>query len=192
MSGSFVCDRALVLAHYKYQENALIVVFLSRNHGLLRAMLKKTHGSKSATFGIDLLQEVDLVWKKARSSRSLANEGSSVMVTVVEHKMLQSFAGLRSNYAALLAAGYFSKLCLLAGSEGQGDEQLYDLLWRAWNYLCGQSATVRIVAHFEKRLLQVSGFFDATSQLGHERQLAAHFATLMEHRTTLLRQLKPS
>jgi len=189
MSASFVSDRALVLAHYKYQEHALIVVFLSRSHGLLRAMVKQARSHKGAGFGLDLLQQVELVWKKARSSNSAANADSSAMVTVLEHKLGESFAGLRNNYASLVSAGYFARLCLLAASEGQGDTDLYDLLFRAWSYLCQHKANVKIVEHFEKRLLQVSGFFDATSPLGHERQLAAHFASVMEHRATLLAQL---
>ena len=122
-------DQALVLRRYPFGESDEAIAFLSRQHGLFRAIGKGVARSKKRFGGcLDLFQHVKLtVTQKNDESPRYLHEAS----------LINAFLGLRQSYEKIWYASFFadSVLQMIDEDSPDADESEYLLLGSAYQWL---------------------------------------------------------
>jgi recombinational DNA repair protein (RecF pathway) len=103
-----------------------------------------------------------------------------------EVRLLETWNGLRADYARLLAASYFAELSDLLSEPGQAAEGLFDLLRRALGHLDGNPPTRRSLEFFESEACRLLGVGHDGNALG---ALEAHAGRIPANRRRLLHVL---
>lgn len=173
-------DVGNVLKTYPLGENGLIVVWCTAEHGILRTSARGAQKAGSSFSGrLDLFYSCELGFNSSR-------QGDLHPLTQVA--LLKPRLGLRKNLATLKLAGYMAHLTLATVEHGTPIPEFYDLLDRALDYLCEHEGSLRILAHFEKRLAEEHGLYQPG--VPPVSALAGHFPHLPRERDDLLKLLQ--
>jgi len=149
---------AILLRRARFGESSYVLVWLSPEHGKIRTAARGTARRDSKLRGrLDLFYHAEMQFAAGRKSDLHA---------LRELKLLETWEGLRGNYARLLAASYFAELCDLLSEPGHAAPDLFDLLRRALGHLCTNDPTRRSVEFFESETCRVLGFGHSGNALG--------------------------
>lgn len=149
---------AILLRRARFGESSYVLIWLSPGHGKIRTAARGTAGKNSKLRGrLDLFYHAEIQFAAGRKSDLHA---------LRELRLLETWDGLRHDYARLLAASYFSELCDALSEPHHAAPGLFDLLRRALGYLCQNSPTRRSVEFFEAEACRVLGFGHEDNPLG--------------------------
>jgi DNA repair protein RecO len=149
---------AILLRRARFGESSYVLVWLSPAHGKIRTAARGTARRESKLRGrLDLFYHAEIQFAAGRQSDLHA---------LRELKLLETWDGLRGNYARLLAASYFAELCDLLSEPAHAAPELFDLLRRALGHLCGNDPSRRSVEFFETETCRLLGFGHADNALG--------------------------
>ena len=165
---------AILLRRARFGESSYVLVWLSPDHGKIRTAARGTARRDSKLRGrLDLFYHAEVQFAAGRKSDLHA---------LRELKLLETWEGLRGNYARLLAASYFAELCDLLSEPAHAAPGLFDLLRRAFGYLCERDPSRRSVEFFEAEACRVLGFGHDGNALG---ALEAHAGRIPANRRRL-------
>jgi DNA repair protein RecO len=149
---------AILLRRARFGESGYLLIWLSPEHGKIRTAARGTARRDSRLRGrLDLFYHAEVQFAAARKSD---------LHTLREVKLIETWEGLRGNYARLLAASYFAELCDLFTEPAHSAPELFDLLRRALGYLCGNDPSRRSVEFFESEACRLLGFGHSGNALG--------------------------
>lgn len=149
---------AILLRRARFGESSYVLVWLSPDHGKIRTAARGTARRDSKLRGrLDLFYHAEVQFAAGRKSD---------LHSLRELKLLETWEGLRGNYARLLAASYFAELCDSLSEPAHAAPGLFDLLRRALGHLCEHDPTRRSVEFFESEACRVLGFGHAGNALG--------------------------
>jgi len=149
---------AILLRRIRFGESSYVLVWLSPGHGKIRTAARGTARKDSKLRGrLDLFYHAEVQFSAGRKSDLHA---------LRELKLIETWEGLRGNYARLLAASYFAELCDLLSEPAHAAPELFDLLRRALGHLCDNDPSRRSVEFFESEACRVLGFGHADNAIG--------------------------
>jgi len=149
---------AILLRRIRFGESSYVLVWLSPAHGKIRTAARGTARKDSKLRGrLDLFYHAEVQFSAGRKSDLHA---------LRELKLIETWEGLRGNYARLLAASYFAELCDLLSEPAHAAPELFDLLRRALGHLCDNDPSRRSVEFFESEACRVLGFGHADNAIG--------------------------
>lgn len=149
---------AILLRRARFGESSYVLIWLSPEHGKVRTAARGTARRDGHLRGRpDLFYHAEVQFAAASKSDLHA---------LRELKLLETWDGLRGNYARLLAASYFAELCDLLSEPAHAAPGLFDLLRRALGYLCTHDPSRRSVEFFESEACRVLGFGHDGNVLG--------------------------
>ncbi|MFC4993102.1 DNA repair protein RecO [Rubritalea tangerina] len=144
--------RGIILRLTKLSDTSLIVTWCVEGHGLVKTVAKGARNAKGKFSGkIDLFYLAEIDWVESRRSE---------LHTLREVQPLEYHAGLRQRYKDVLMAGYFSALVEHVMEVGLSEEEVFDLLQRALQYLDQKGGERRGLEHFENELAKMTGVWD--------------------------------
>lgn len=165
---------AILLRRVRFGESSYVLVWLSPDHGKIRTAARSTARRDSELRGrLDLFYHAEVQFAAGRKSDLHA---------LRELKLLETWEGLRGNYARLLAASYFAELCDLLSEPAHAAPGLFDLLRRAFTHLCEHDPSRRSVEFFESEACRVLGFGHDGNVLG---AIEAHAGRIPANRRRL-------
>lgn len=175
MSAAAETTEAILLRRSRFGETSLVLVWLSPDRGKIRTAARGAGRKDSKMRGcLDLFYRAEIHFASGRKSD---------LHTLREVKLLETWDGLRADYARLLAASYFAELSDLLSEPGHAAEGLFDLLRRALGHLNGNAPNRRSLEFFESEACRVLGF-------GHDGNalaaLEAHAGRIPANRRRLL------
>lgn len=151
-------SEAILLRRVRFGESSYVLVWLSPDHGKIRTAARGTARKDSKLRGrLDLFYHAEVQFAAGRKSDLHA---------LREVKLVETWEGLRGNYARLLAASYFAELCDLLSEPAHAAPGLFDLLRRALGHLCQNDPSRRSVEFFESEVCRVLGFGHSGNPLG--------------------------
>jgi len=172
-------DRATVLRLYPLGETGLIVVWATREHGIIRTAARQARKMGSAFFGhIDLFYDCEIIFSFAKSG-----DLHRLVSVSLQHARLK----LRKTLGNLRLASYMTRLLQSTVEEGESDTAWYLLIAGALDYLNDHAASRAIMRHFEKRLSALHGLY-VEGAIPHAT-LLRHFERLPDGREALWRSL---
>jgi DNA repair protein RecO len=175
MSAAAETTEAILLRRSRFGETSFVLVWLSPAHGKLRTAARGAGRKDSKLRGrLDLFYHAEIHFAPGRKSDLHA---------LREVRLLQTWDGLRTDYARLLAASYFAELSDLLSEPGHSAEGLFDLLKRALAHLDTNPPTRRGLEFFEAEACRVLGFGHDGNALG---ALEAHAGRIPVNRRRLL------
>jgi DNA repair protein RecO (recombination protein O) len=175
MSAATATTEAILLRRSRFGETSLVLVWLSPAHGKLRTAARGAGRKDSKLRGrLDLFYHAEIHFASGKKSDLHA---------LREVKLLETWDGLRADYARLLAASYFAELSDLLSEPGHAAEGLFDLLQRALGHLDANPPTRRSLEFFESEACRVLGFGHDGNALG---ALEAHAGRIPTNRRRLL------
>ena len=149
---------AILLRRIRFGESSYVLVWLSPGHGKIRTAARGTARKDSKLRGrLDLFYHAEVQFSAGRKSDLHA---------LRELKLIETWEGLRGNYARLLAASYFAELCDLLSEPAHAAPELFDLLRRALGHLCDNDPSRRSLEFFESEACRVLGFGHADNAIG--------------------------
>ncbi|MFZ9933325.1 MAG: DNA repair protein RecO [Chthoniobacterales bacterium] len=169
---------AILLRRARFGETSLVLIWLSPDRGKIRTAARGAGRRDSKLRGrLDLFYHAEIHFAQGRKSDLHA---------LREVRLLETWNGLRADYARLLAASYFAELSDLLSEPGQAAEGLFDLLRRALGHLDGNPPTRRSLEFFESEACRLLGFGHDGNALG---ALEAHAGRIPANRRRLLHVL---
>ena len=149
---------AILLRRARFGESSYVLIWLSPEHGKIRTAARGTARRDSKLRGrLDLFYHAEVQFAAGRKSDLHA---------LRELKLIETWEGLRGNYARLLAASYFAELCDLLSEPAHAAPDLFDLFRRALGHLCANDPSRRSVEFFESETCRVLGFGHSGNTLG--------------------------
>lgn len=178
MSTPAETTEAILLRRSRFGETSLVLVWLSPDHGKIRTAARGAGRSDSKLRGrVDLFYHAEIHFAPGRRSD---------LHGLREVKLLETWDGLRGDYARLLAASYFAELSDLLSEPAHAAHGLFDLLKRALGHLDINRPTRRSLDFFEAEACRVLGF-------GHDDNavaaIEAHAGRIPANRRRLLEAL---
>ena len=165
---------AILLRRARFGESSYVLVWLSPDHGKIRTAARGTARRDSKFRGrLDLFYHAEVQFAAGRKSDLHA---------LCELRLLETWEGLRGNYARLLAASYFAELSDLLSEPAHAAPGLFDLLRRAFVHLCDHDPSRRSVEFFESEACRVLGFGHDGNVLG---AIEAHAGRIPANRRRL-------
>jgi DNA repair protein RecO (recombination protein O) len=142
-----------ILFHIRRQgETSLLVVWLTRHHGILRTLARGAAKPGSPLKGhLDLFHECEITWDLSRRT---------TLHHLKEARLRETHSGLRQSYSRLLAATYFSQQIESIAEPDAHLESLHQLLQTAIQWLSKKDPHSRLVERFERALLKTLGLDD--------------------------------
>lgn len=157
-----VHDEGIAVHCTPYSETSLIVVWITRGHGILRTLAKGARRPRQPLFGkIDVLRHGTLGFRPARTSG---------LHTLAEFTPAGAYPGVASDYTRLLAASYFYELIARLAEPQAAIPELHELYLKALAHLESHPVTPAIVHRFERRALEILGLYDAGAAPGLQRR----------------------
>ena len=149
---------AILLRRARFGESSYVLVWLSPDHGKIRTTARGTARRESTLRGrLDLFYHAEV---------QIAAGRKSDLHALRELRLLETWEGLRGNYARLLAASYFAELCDLLSEPAHAAPGLFHLLRRALGHLSTHDPSRRTVEFFESEACRVLGFGHDGNVLG--------------------------
>ncbi len=157
-------DQGIVLRGYSFGEADRVLVIISPNHGLTRAVAKGVRRTRSR-FGAKLepLTHVDLVLYQGRN-----------LATVTQVSVIEAFPGLRQDLDAVMAAGTMASTVGKVLVEEEPSHGLFLLLLRGLRALEGGAGGSDLMASFLLKLSTLIGHAPALNSCagcGHQSDL---------------------
>ncbi len=167
-------DTAIVLNRIDFSETSQILVFMSKEHGKVRAIGKGTKRSTKKRFavGIDLLEVGYLSW-------SSKHERSETLATLTEWKQIRMFGGLREKLSRLYSAQYVAEITARMTEDWDPHPELYDALFASLLDIGNAEEPVDAVVQYQLALLNATGSlprFDACQRCQRSNDLS-HFSS---------------
>jgi DNA repair protein RecO (recombination protein O) len=165
---------AILLRRARFGESSYVLIWLSPDHGKIRTAARGTARRDSKFRGrLDLFYHAEVQFAVGRKSDLHA---------LRELRLLETWEGLRGNYARLLAASYFAELSDLLSEPAHAAPGLFELLRRAFVHLCDHDPSRRSVEFFESEACRVLGFGHDGNVLG---AIEAHAGRIPANRRRL-------
>lgn len=165
---------AILLRRVRFGESSYVLIWLSPEHGKVRTAARGTAKRDSKLRGrLDLFYHAEVQFAAGRKSD---------LHSLREVRLLETWEGLRGNYARLLAASYFAELCDLLSEPAHAAPDLFDLLRRALGHLCDNNPSHRSVGFFESEACRLLGFGHADNAIG---AIEAHVGRVPANRRRL-------
>ena len=140
-------DQGIVLRGYPFGEADRIVVLVSPNHGMVRAVAKGVRRTKSRFGGrLEPLTHVDLVLFQGRN-----------LATITQVAVIEPFPRLRLDLDAVLVAGTMAEAVGKVIVEGEPSHRLFLLLQRGLQALEHGAGGLDLVASFLLKLMDALG-----------------------------------
>jgi len=140
-------DQGIVLRGYPFGEADRIVLLISPNHGLVRAVAKGVRRTKSRFGGrLEPLTHVDLVLFQGRN-----------LATITQVSVIEPFPRLRGDLDAVLVAGTMAEAIGKVIVEGEPSHRLFLLLQRGLQALEHGAGGLDLVASFLLKLMDALG-----------------------------------
>ncbi|MDE0171658.1 MAG: DNA repair protein RecO [bacterium] len=140
-------DQGIVLRGYPFGEADRIVLLISPNHGLVRAVAKGVRRTKSRFGGrLEPLTHVDLVLFQGRN-----------LATITQVSVIEPFPRLRGDLDAVLVAGTMAEAISKVIVEGEPSHRLFLLLQRGLQALEHGAGGLDLVASFLLKLMDALG-----------------------------------
>lgn len=178
MSAAAETTEAILLRRSRFGETSLVLVWLSPGHGKIRAAARGVGRKDSKLRGrLDLFYHAEIHFAPGRKSDLHA---------LREVNLIETWDGLRNDYARLLAASYFAELCDLLSEPAHAAHGLFDLLKRALGHLDAKRPTRRTLEFFETEACRILGFGHDGNAVG---ALEAHAGRIPANRRRLLQAL---
>lgn len=178
MSVAAETTEAILLRRSRFGETSLVLVWLSPSLGKVRTAARGAGRKDSKLRGrLDLFYHAEIHFAHGRKSDLHA---------LREARLIETWDGLREDYAKLLAASYFAELCDLLSEPGHGAPDLFDLLKRALGHLDANRPTRRSLDFFEEQACRVLGFGHDGNATG---ALEAHAGRIPANRRRLVQLL---
>ncbi len=157
-------DQAIVLTRLDYSETSQIIVFLTRDHGKVRAIAKGIKRGTKTRFvtGTDLLDIGEMVV-------SIREERAPGLAILTEWKQTRSLIGLREKLPRIYAGQYAADLTARLTEDWDPHADLFDALNAALNALADADDVLETVVRYQTALLQEIGSmprFDACVDCG--------------------------
>ena len=147
---SFLSDEGIVLSAVDVGEEDRILTFLTREHGLWRAGATSAKNlKKGRTASLDLFVRSRLEVSVPRDSARLKRVRSA--------EALETFLGIRSDYARLCAASYVAELVTRCVQEDDPVEEIFHLVSLVFGMLEKGGGNYRTLLIFEGRFLKELG-----------------------------------
>lgn len=169
---------AILINRHRLTESSLIVHWCAADLGLFKTVAKGALRPQSAFAGrLDLFVTCEVVFLPSTKSD---------LHSLKEVHLVQPRLQLRSSYAKVLAATYFSKLVELVVERETPLGEVHDLLQQSLDYLETHEPSTRLVHRFENKLCEELGLGQVAggaAGLLHEtfhRPLPPQRAQLME------------
>jgi len=169
-----VSDRAIVLTRLDYSETSQIVVFMTRDHGKIRAIAKGIKRGTKTRFvtGTDLLDvgEIVVVTREERSA---------VLATLTEWKHTRSLLGLREKLTRIHAGQYCAEITAALTEDWDPHAELFDALFGALVELADADEVIGAVVRYQAALLESIGSmprFDGCIGCGRADEIT-HFSS---------------
>jgi DNA repair protein RecO (recombination protein O) len=145
-------DEAIALRRLDYSETSQVLVFLTREHGKVRAIAKGVKRGTRSRFavGIDLL-ELGHVVVSARPG------GRAELATVTEWKQTRSMTGLRQRLARLHAAEYAAEVTAALTEDWDPHPRVFAALVGLLDGLCQANQAFDRLVDFQRELLDEIG-----------------------------------
>ncbi len=160
-------DEAIVLARAPLRERDLLVVLLTRQEGLQRAVARRARGGTRGRVGA-VLEPLN------RCRVSLFQRAGAELATLDEAALVRSSFVLARSPAAWAAGQVVAELATLFCPEGQRREASFRLVDRCLEHLLGEGDPRIVVAYAELWLLRLSGVLpDLARCAGCGRSLGA-------------------
>ncbi len=173
---------ATLLRTHHLSETSLIVHWCSREFGLIKTVARGARGTKSPFAGkLDLFFENEVIFIPSRRSD---------LHILKETDVLDSREGIRRSYVSTLVAAYYVRWIEIIAEPETEIPELAELLRRALDFLSQETPTLRVVQHFEKRLAQFTGLYEA--ERDPVADLMENFGSFPRQRDEVLKQLAPS
>ena len=143
-------EPAICLKVTDYSETSQIVVFLSRNNGVIRLLARGAKRSKSKAGGaVDIFSHGNLLY----SMKNLDTLG-----TLIEFHETVSHTALRKDACRLNIALYALELAGTVVPEADGHPEIFDLLDKVLRRMGQPDAPVKsVLAYYQKRILAHTG-----------------------------------
>lgn len=140
---------AILIRTTRLTDTSLIVHWFSQERGLVKTVAKGALRPKSPFAG-----KLDLFYS-GEISVAMARQGELHVLREVAVTAWRE--GLRRSYPAVLMAGYFCQLIEAGTEPGHSDPPIYLLLFGALDHLEKVEPSIKILLHFEKRMVEVLG-----------------------------------
>jgi DNA repair protein RecO (recombination protein O) len=172
---------AILLRKIRLTESSLIVSWLTEEQGRIKTVAKGALRPKSRLGGVlDLFHLCEIQVQPARSGD---------LHSLREVSLLESFAGIRTDFARISLAAYAVELIEGATEPETPVPELYDLLARLLRHLHQMPASQRGLLHFESELARLLGV--TSPQHTAEYALQRHLQRLPAARRDLFARLPP-
>lgn len=146
-----VHDEGVVMHLTPYSETSLVVVWLTRDHGILRTLARGARRPRpGAGRAVDILRAGHLAFVPSRTSR---------LHTLKEFVPEPGGLPLGGDYARQVAALYFYEVVARLVEPQAPIPELYALYRRALAYLETHPASRAVVEHFERRVFEMMGLY---------------------------------
>ncbi len=147
---SFLSDEAIVLSAVDVGEEDRILTFLTRGHGIWRTGATSAKNlKKGRTASLDLFVKSRLEVSVPRDSARLKRIRSA--------EVLETFLGIRSEYARLCAASYIAEMITRCVQEDDPVEEIFHLVSLVLRMLEKAQGCYRTLLIFEGRFLKELG-----------------------------------
>jgi DNA repair protein RecO len=165
---------AILLRRIRFGETSSVLIWLAPEHGKLRTAARGL-GRRNSPLSSrpDLFHHAEIQFAISRKSDLHA---------LREVRVIETWDGLREDYARLLAASYLAELCDLLTEPGHAAPSLFDLLRRALGHLSAHQPTRRSIEFFETEACRVLGFGHEDNPLG---AIEAHGGRIPSNRRVL-------
>lgn len=148
-------DEGVVVHTTPYAETSLVVVWLTREHGILRTLARGARRPRQPLFGkIDLLRAGHLAFLPARVSQ---------LHTLKDFVPEVPGPRLGADYTKQLAAAYFYEVIARLAEPQAPVPELYELYRKALVYLEDHPADRRVVERFERRVFERMGLHEVAA-----------------------------
>lgn len=167
---------AILIRRFRFSETSLLCIWLTDSFGKVKTSARGALKPGGTFHGkLDLFYFAEIGFVKSRSGE---------IHTLREVSLRAPFDGNGGKYANLAVASYFAELCDLITEPMAPNDGLYDLLFRAVNYLGDHAPTYRAIMHFESELCRLLGILhDHTEPV---QSLAQHAGRLPPGRKTAI------
>lgn len=142
-------SRATLIRRHLLGETSLILVWCTREHGVVRTVAKGARGAKSPFAGkVDLFFEADIAWVTAKAGE---------LHHLREISLFSPRLGIRESYRRTLTASYFTALVEMVVETESPIPELHDLLVRALDWVATREPVASGVTRFEDRVAELLG-----------------------------------
>lgn len=166
MPSSAIHDEGIIVHKQLYSESSLILTWLCRENGIVKTLAKGSLRKKSPTFGpLDLFYECHIVY---------ASRNPSSLQTLTEVQLIHNRAPKLASYLKQLTSLYFYEVIEALTEKHTPIPEFYELYLKAISYLETFESSWKVIEHFERRAMELSGVHEKDSSIHSLRHRNYH------------------